>query len=323
MDHKSVRNYLAALAVKKMQNSDQWVRCPCPLAPWTHESGSDSSPSFGIKTGTDSFYHCYSCGSGDLLRLLEQLKDFGAKPPKYQIANALKILHNEEEGAIILHWDDSKEMIEEIIYPEQWLQQFIPALLHPRARDYISDRGVHSSVAGFLDIRYDKKYDRICFPIRNFQGDLVGLRGRYIGNGEWPRYHIYKSDAGKHNPQHWLGEHWVDFNKPVVMVESVFDLASVYCVYRNVVAPLSSSFSKSKAKRMGNATEVITMFDNGMGGNKARERVQQMFCNVLSAQLLPTEGVSDPGDMEPEEIYTALLPHVGAIEMSQAWVAGL
>ena len=73
-----------------------------------------------------------------------------------------------------------------------------------------------------LDLRYDPIERRVCFPIRDFTGALVGLHGRAIDKDTTLKYRMYTVYKQK-NPMIWYGEHWVDFDKPVLLVESVFD----------------------------------------------------------------------------------------------------
>ena len=141
----------------------------------------------------------------------------------------------------------------------------MPVADYAPAMDYLATRPVSPALAAALDLRADTAEGRVCFPVRDFQGVLRGLHGRAIAGGTSPRYRMY-SQAGRNNPLIWLGEHWVDRTRPVVVVEGPFDLASVYRVYRNVASPLFANPPAEKILRMADALEQITFLDQRQGG---------------------------------------------------------
>ena len=133
--------------------------------------------------------------------------------------------------------------------------------VHP----YLETRSVTAQIAQALNICWDDYRKRIVFPIRDFKGRLRGLHGRTVHDHVEPVYRMYPYE-NKTNPHVWLGEPWVDFEKPVLMVESVFDLARAYPVYPNIVSPLRASLSKVQLERMKGARTVITLFDGDKAG---------------------------------------------------------
>lgn len=305
MNEVDVVQFLRCLgtAEESIHVKPDWVASPCPLAPWTHEHGTDSHPSFAIRVvdGGESYYNCYACGSGDLLSMVEDLIKYGAQAPKYDTKSALQLVYREQEGGIVLKIRDyaEPEVPLDVPFDDEWLyENFRPPYDTPDAVKYLSKRGVSADTILDLDIRYDLTHKTVCFPIRNWDDVLVGVRGRYIHDWGGPRYHDYDYD-GKRNKLPWFGEHWVDLTKPVVFVESVFDVAAVYPIYKNVVAPLSVGISKQKARRMSGATEIITMFDGDKGGQRAQGIVNKYFPDAIITHLQVPYG-KDPGDMEPE-----------------------
>lgn len=183
-------------------------------------------------------------------------------------------------------------------FPEWWLDSFPPAAGIPKAAQYLTARKVPKKIADFLDLRFDSHRNRLCFPVRDFAGRLAGLHGRTIlPNGD-PRYLMYLYH-GRSNPVVWLGEQWVDFAKPVVMVEGPFDLARVLEIYPNTVSPLFASPSKAKMMRMVDAFEIVTLYDRGAGGDTARRKTEAVLSPqcVVSHAMLP-EGIKDPGECD-------------------------
>ena len=157
--------------------------------------------------------------------------------------------------------------------------------------------------ADFLDLRVDILEQRVCFPVRDFSGVLRGLHGRAIQKDVDLRYKMYLHNK-KHNSIVWLGESWVDVDKPVVIVEGPFDLAAVLPVYKNVVSPLFATPSVSKIKRLGDAIEVFTFLDKGVGGDKGRELFTSHLKDSVVTHIHPPESYKDPGEMSEVSLKT-------------------
>ena len=250
MNHQQIRKFLKALGSDpgETYEHEQWIVTSCPLAPWTHDSGTDSNPSFAIncKPSGESYYHCFTCKSGDLLSLLQLLKGYGAQKPKYNIKEAMEVLAEEEEDDVSLDIKDfdapSPDIIETVPWPNDWLDTFWKATQVPAAMEYLNGRNVDEGTTVPLDIRWDGSKEALCFPVRDWVGRLVGLRGRRIEGG----YHDYAGPLNHRNKLVWYGEHNVMLDAPVLIVESVFDFASAWRVYKNIVAPLSVGMSPAK-----------------------------------------------------------------------------
>lgn len=288
-----------------------WVRAPCPLAPWTHDSGQDSNPSFAIRVDErgESNFNCFACESGDCLRLVELLSSFGAPKPKYNLAKAMEVLANEGTGAAcpvtVREYGDYPDEETIPVFPSEWLDTFVQAYKVPRAVQYLESRNMAPHLVAMLDVRYDSRLDCVCFPVRDWLGDLVGMRGRRLLPGDGPSYHMYKY-KGQGSSLPWYGEFWLDTERPVLMVESVFDVTSCLRVYDNVCAPLTVGMGREKVKRMSYCLDIVTLFDNGKGGDKARRLVDKHLPDSHITHKFPTAGVSDPGDMTEEELKIVL-----------------
>lgn len=332
MDKDSVKAFAKAIGTTvETITSQGWANCKCPLAPWTHDSGKDSSPSFAIKIDPngESRFQCYACHKGDLLLLVQMLREFGAQAPKYDLKLALQYVNAENEQDLVLKVKDYGEKLlpdddgnNDATFPEAWLHSFKKALTVPVALTYLKSRGLSPGLIKELDIRFDQSRQAVCFPIRDTECTLRGLRGRYIDPDEGaPPYHIYKNPEGHYNRRVWYGEEWVDFDKPVLMVESVFDLAAVFPIYSNVVAPLTVGMSKAKFKRVATAYDIVTLYDKGKGGDKARQLTQQYLPDALQVHLIPGgphrfkpgEQATDPGEMTPVQLAALLRPHLPGI----------
>lgn len=316
MNLDQIKQFALAVGTKVESHGGEWAQCRCPLAPWTHDSGKDSHPSFAFSHGDniESRFNCFTCESGDLHRLISLLERYGAKAPKYDLNAAVKMWIDEESGNSSMVFTEEERVDneeEDVVFPEEWLRTFIPAVKAPLAMEYLNARRVSKKTATALDIRWDTQRRCVAFPIRNWDSELVGLRGRYIEPGSGARYHDY-GYRGIRNKLPWYGEHLVDLDKPVVMVESVFDFASVYRVYRNVLAPLTVGLSASKCRRVRNAHEIYTLFDTGRGGDKGRDKISTHLrdSGCVITHLSCPDHRDDPGEMRKKELRNVLSSHI-------------
>lgn len=301
-----------------------WYVASCPLAPWTHDGGIDKKPAFAVKQeGGDAFCNCFACGfHGRLSELVLEMrvrnKADHRMTVKWSEAEAI-IEEAAAEDYLNLDSPDVEEMLfgpkqQPHVFPEWWLESFPPFTEVKFARDYLNERGVSEEVARRLDIRADTMQRRVCFPIRDFAGRLMGLHGRAVAPGVEPRYRMYLQ-AGRNNPIIWFGESWVDLEKPIVVVEGPMDLASVYRVYRNVVSPLFANPSIDKIRRMADALEWITFLDRGKGGDAGREKIARaLHKDHVVHHIEPPKGRKDPGVCTVSELQELLAPLVNIDE---------
>ena len=301
------------------QSRTGWVIARCPLGPWNH-AGGDKSPSFGVRIEAgDCFAHCFSCSwhgrqSDIVLEMRYKLQASPADAGAYQLAKALEMVEASEGGSELnLDSPDIEEVLfgpkkDDYVFPDEWLATFAPAWSIDWAREYLLSRQVPEEIANALDLRADITLQRVCFPVRDFKGRLRGLHGRAVDPAAPLRYRMYPH-KGNTNPDIWLGEHWADFDKPVVMVEGPIDTTSVMRLYRNVVTPLFASPNFAKLKRMSDALEIITLFDKGTGGNVGRARASKAYPHsVLTHLILPDS--KDPGAASIEELAAILQDHL-------------
>lgn len=321
MKTERIEQLLACLNSQVDQSSHRvgWVVATCPFAPWTHHGGVDHNPSFGVQTytpGKTQIYNCFSCGEAGTIEdlIFEVRLHFKKKKHvKYKIGKALEILVADDEDELDIDIPDYDEPVidpEKVIpWPEFYLESFKSVYAFDEAIEYLMSRGLLTTTVQMLDLRYDTSRSRVCFPIRDMDEQLVGLHGRHIGDHPMP-YYAYGYE-NRRNKMPWYGESWVNFDRTVVLVESVFDLAAVFPVYRNVMCPLSSGFSDNKVKRIDDGVwaDFVTFFDYGTGGDKARERIDKVMTSKY-VHVVPTKENGDPGNMTGNQIKVALHMHV-------------
>ena len=288
---------------------EEWVVGRCPLAPWRHQGGVDRNPSFALSVGEgESRASCFSCGfsapASDLvLDLMYYYKTTGApRSHGVDLARALDVAERALRTERLALAKAPREAGSAEPWPEWWLESFAPVGADEEARGYLIGRGVQKAPADRYDLRWDAKRRRVVFPVRDFSGLLRGAQGRAVDPEREPRYFHYPYE-GTDGSGCWLGEHLLDGDCPVVAVEGYFDLLSVARVYGNVAALGGTALTAAKARRLRNVDRVLTMFDEGEAGNRARHKAAAM----LGARHFVLRG-TDPGAASEEQIVAALKP---------------
>ncbi len=287
------------------------------MAYWTHSDGRDTHPSFAIKESNGkSICKCLSCGfGGDLLDLVFRLRSLSKKDknPRLKLDQVASIVSSEYDDIefdplSIPDYGDQKPE-EDFPFPEWWLESFQHATKFPEAVQYLARRGVTKAMAEKLDLRFDPLQRRIGFPFRNFKGELMGIQGRAIDQAQELRYYQY-GYKGHRNAHCWMGEHLIDLDKPLVLVEGPFDYTSIFRIYQNVAASFTSGLSVAKLKRIADAVEIITLYDHGSGGDAARKKIKEVFRKMPVTHLIPTKEQDDAGNMSMDEVAALLQGHV-------------
>jgi hypothetical protein len=77
-----------------------------------------------------------------------------------------------------------------------------------------------------------------------------------------------------------------------------------------VMAAFTAGISNNKLKALGDATELITFFDYGKGGEMARSKIRKSLKGIPIVDVLPEKEEKDPGALTAEEIWYHLSPHI-------------
>jgi hypothetical protein len=247
----------------------------CPF----HKGGNEEVPSFFFYVGPtrgksetgDSF--CFTCGRGwHLASLLRNLK-----VGYHTIESLRKSIESGENSR-----QKSKKLnvvdLSLPVLPEMILgaYDFVP-LDMVRA-------GFDEDTLDQFEIGFDRKAQRVTFPIRDHRGALVGVSGRTVID-EIPRYKIYKSEFSEiirgysldktkvlwGLDKFYIEAQRVGLSGPVVVCEGFkAALKVVQSGYPYVVAMFGTYLSDEQKVLLGRvANEVVLFLDNNTAGIKA------------------------------------------------------
>lgn len=317
------------------------ISISCPLAPWLHDNPYDSNWSCSISFNEDlspSKVKCFSfnCNyQGWLFDLLSQVSGRLGNPDR--MVEFLKRVRSLEEfdtkarckRAIHVHassvtaWKEVKKKRpvpkdDHGVIPERRLEEF---LVGPQR--YLSGRGVVPQTQDAWGIRYDERLQRVVFPVRRYDGKLVGMSGRDVTNrhktdSRVTKYHNY---GGLDKTRYLFGEHWLEPECEVILVEGQVDALKVWQALRphplellagapsyTVVAPLGEGFSRTHIRTLtAFRVKNVTLYtDNDSAGIYAAEKFNYALHGRIPVYLtLPPEG-ADPGKLTDEQNRAAI-----------------
>ena len=199
----------------------------------------------------------------------------------------------------------------------QWVQATAPFTVTPcaprdllpwewsPARDYVARRTA-AEVATALDWGWnldtgdpeDHLRQRLCFPVYDFTGPLVGYQGRAITDRILPRY---LTDFAK-EPYWYHAREAVAAARQtgrIILVEGVFDVARLVALgVEDVVSPLGSLVTSLQAQRLVQycPVDIFVAFDHDAAGDAGARLAAQRFVHQANVWRVVLE-VHDPGDL--------------------------
>lgn len=277
MDREGIHDFIKEIAGPNavIVDHDRWVSTHCVLAPWTHERGTDRTPSAGISINEDgsSVYNCYACctrkRSGPLVWLLRELEKYTGESYKRLIK---QIDTGEFLGGTLPEWGERRKTRRKQVrvLDKEYLELFESAAGHP----YMARREITDETIAYLDIVLDPEdshgAERIVFPVFTHKGELSGFTGRAVGKNVEPKVRDY---YGLQKELLLLGSHLVrPEDEFVLVVEGLFDYAKTAQAGYPVVGTMHAGLTPYQLQVLLDLGKpVILMYDNDSAGERAKD----------------------------------------------------
>lgn len=249
--------------------------CRCP---WHDEGG---KPNLYIN-GEKGMYLCHSCGKkGHLKNIMANLP----RPSAQDITDRLKKIA------------DDRNVEPQRVYKESWLKRF------DFPHEYWESRGFTEDVIRDFELGYDPMMDRVTIPMRNEDGELLGVVQRVLDDAK-PKYRYPKGfPIGSSLFASWMvGEH-----RKVALVEGTLDAIACWDARVPALALLGSRLTVSQAQllqRMG-ITTVVIFTDNDKPGREAVLQIhEQLRGSGITRKVVKYRsywGAKDPGELTPQQ----------------------
>lgn len=153
---------------------------------------------------------------------------------------------------------------------------------------------------------YDNFRNRIIFPIFNTKNQIIALGGRYIGDGDSPKY-INSTESKIFNKSNELygifdGGITLKQNKYAILTEGYLDVLSSHLNgFKNTVASLGTAFTDGQAKLLKKfVNSILILYDNDDAGKLATVRA----INILNKHEFSIKCLNLPsGFKDPDEYF--------------------
>lgn len=318
MNKADIKEVLSALGATTFKDSGESIMTNCPLAKWTHESGQDRRPSFGVKEEQGmSVVHCFTCGfKGGLMTLVRQYAYY-AKEEGLLNDNAVKQILD----FIIVAEDEEIESTQELIEIPKPPESITKSI--GQWHEYFEKRGIDQDTFDMWELGYYDLDERIIFPVFDeAKRDPVGIVGRAVDDDVPVKYRNYPA---KFKKSAYLYGLWLK-NKTqtnIVVVEGPIDAIIVNRHLINsehhndywCVALLGSEPSKTQLDLLvDNADEVICVLDNDPSGKRGQKEIIDSIAKRIMVSLVEyPDGVHDP-DSAGEQIIDMIMSRTSVLE---------
>jgi DNA primase len=168
---------------------------------------------------------------------------------------------------------------------------------------------------------FDTFRNRLVFPIRDPNGEVLGFGGRWLGSAsaDAPKYlnspesSVYEKDKVLYNLDQ--ARKSIRDMGAVVLVEGYMDcLTLVQAGFPNVLANCGTALTKSQAALLRKlAPKVICLYDSDSAGQAASERAMNLF---LENDGFPLLGAKLPDGKDPDEFLRAR-GEAGRLQMAE------
>lgn len=184
MRKRGIINLLLEVGVDEddIREDGDWIRAKCPLAAWTHESGEDTRPSFGVTVSDEgrSIYYCFGCTAEakPLAKLLHNIYIASGRYP-WEAAEVYSMEENHDAKRVTPSggFDEwSKPRKKDVPLDKRVIRQY-PLLQEGsnyEARRCVSflelERGVSRWSAFSARVRYNADNSSLIFPLTDVHG---------------------------------------------------------------------------------------------------------------------------------------------------------
>lgn len=284
--------------LSKIKDTGDNIMVACPY----HNNGQEKRPSAGIRK-SDGVFHCFACGeTHSLPEVISYCFGYddilGKEGLKWLLKNfAVTQVNNRDDifidcdrkNAIKSDFERSKAYIDDSI-----LEQY--RYYH----EYMYKRKLTDEVIELFDIGYDKETDCITFPIRDIDGNCLGIARRST-KGKYFNY-----PQGFEKPLYGLYELYTldEFPKEVIICESMLDALSFWTVDKYAVA-LNGLGNQKQFEQLRElpCRALILCTDMDEAGLSARKKIKQNIGNskIIYEYYLP-DNRKDANECTREEL---------------------
>ena len=334
MTKDRILNALEKLGLNKYRVSgdEENVEASCPFATWKHGSGRDERPSFYVKIepGGASPYFCHACRmrGPDFRQIIWQIEALAGKekfaemlPDAAELRKMLMEMDSPSEIVARIGTYDGKDpadtpdllkdlKAEEAEEADKRALTYMQETWEQAAQSvpkYLINKGVTTDTARTWQLRYDKEWMRVLFPIKDRASNLVGLAGRAVTPLASPKHLFW---PGFRKSRFLYGSDKVDQSKDtLVVVEGFVDVLCLWQAGWNAVSIFGSYPSRQQVQQVLELTpkngKLVVWMDGDKAGKLGLEEFKRKVNGRTPLWAVCIEG-KDPKDLDPPGMAQAI-----------------
>jgi DNA primase len=245
----------------------------------------DKSPSMRVSV-TKGLYYCHGCGAKGTFEQLAVFLHVTLKatvPRPDDMMKQLQAIRASDQAGT----NTKSARMRQSRLPESYNDQFTgrgvngPSKAHRLRRTYwVTQRGLTPEVVDFFGLGYDAVQQSATVPLRDLQGNLMGVIRRRLLPSARPRY-VYPKGF-RISAQLW-GAHAARSQQKIAVCEGSIDALAMWSVGIPAVALLGSHISDEQVQVLVklNCQTIVVMTDRDAEGRKAALEVRKFSRGVL------------------------------------------
>lgn len=291
--------------IKPVGNNNVMIKCPF------HD---DNDPSFCMSTITGLFI-CYGCDEqGNFRKFLQQV-GYSQQEIKHHFGVTLEHLQKNAPAP------RDPRLPNVVMEPNRHIDESLLGLFHYCPEDLVAEGFTEDTLKHF-EVGVDRVHERITFPLRDLEGNLVGISGRAMREDQEEKYKVYTKEYTKWDmPPYNTDKSSLLWNAhrlyepmrmahgwPVLYLVEGFKAAMWLwqAGFPNVVALMTKRMSKDQSwiiQSMG--CTVTMMLDNDAAGIGGTIKVSKDFYKRFGKfQIVEYDG------LQPTDVPQDVLPEV-------------
>jgi DNA primase len=175
---------------------------------------------------------------------------------------------------------------------------------------YLAERNVSPEMREIFGLGFSSRgvmKNRICAPIHDLDGVLVGYIGRWPGEppeGE----EKWKLPQGFHKTQVLFNQHRVRREKHLVLVEGFWDVVRLHSLEIPSVSPIGTDLSERQVEllKLHGAERVTLLLDGDDAGRRAAKEMLELLGKDFDAVVAELPEGEDPDSVDEAELRRAL-----------------
>lgn len=286
MNSWNVAKFLQDYHIPYQSKSSGFINVNCPFG---HRHHGEDIDFFGGFSTDNTAYVCWSCGG----------------MPAYKAIAAFLNIKGPSARDIIEQYSGTSTRKKKKIKLATTIKMpgEDPLPLH---KNYLQKRGFDIE---YLTKKYGLKFTgqfpedfkyRVIIPITH-HNKIISYQGRTVCDDDL-RYKVCPiSQSKKHYKTVLYGADLVDKNKPIIVVEGIFD---AWRINNNAVATFGTSVTNSQIKELSEYKKSFILFDStdAAGQEKAKEIVVKLRGLGKDSERLVIDINKDPGDFTEKEV---------------------